>query len=118
MNGACDQLLTRPGFTQNQDRAVALRHHFDLLEDAVHRFAAANDFAELTFYVVELFSQRQVFIDQAFLQSVDLLIGKGVIHGNRHALGNLAQQFEVGSGEHFLFALRQLKYAEHIIAGH
>ena len=95
-----------------------MRHHFDLFEYAVHRFAAANDFSELTFHVVELFSQRQVFIDQPLLQAVDLLVGEGVIHGDRHAFCDLAQQFEIGGGEYFLFTLRQLKYAEHIIAGH
>ena len=88
-----DQLLTRSGFTQNQDGAVALRHHFDLFEYAVHRFAAANDFAELTLHVVELFRQRQVFVDQTFLQAVDLLVGEGVIYGDRHAFGDLTQQF-------------------------
>ncbi len=90
VNCAGNQLLTGSGFAENQDGAVALRHHFDLFEHAVHCFTAANDFAELALHVVKLFCERQVFIDQALFQAMNFLIGESVIYGDRHAFGDLA----------------------------
>lgn len=118
MNRSGDQLFTRTCLTQNQYGAVALRHHFDLFEYAVHGFAATDNFAELTVHIVQLLGQRQVFIDQTFFQAVYLLLGKRVIYRNGYAFGNLAQQFQVGGGENFFFTLRQFEHAKHRVAGH
>ncbi len=118
MNSAGNQFFTGAGFTEDQHRTVALRHHLHLFKHAVHRFAATDDFAELAFDVVELFGERQVFIHQPFFQPLDLAIGEGVIDSYRHALGDLPQQFKVGSGKHLFIALRQLQHSEQRIAGH
>ena len=49
---------------------------------------------------------------------MDLLIGEGVIQGDRDTLGDLAQQLQVGGSEHAFLALRQLQHAQHGVAGH
>ncbi len=113
-----NQLFPGTGFTEDQHRAVALRHHFHLLKDAVHGIAAPDDFAKLAVHVVELLGQRQVFVHQPLLQAVDLLIGEGVIQRDGDALGDLAQQLQVGGGKYGFIALRQFEHAEHGVAGH
>ena len=118
MNSAGNQLLTGAGFAEDQHRAVAVRHHLHLLEHAVHRLAAANDFAKLALHVVELFGQGEVLIDQPLFQALNFAVGEGVVDGDRDALGDLPQQLKIGGGEHFLIALRQLQHPEQGIAGH
>ena len=113
-----NQLFPCAGFTEDQHRAVALRHHLHLLEDVVHGIAASDDFAKLAVHIVELLGQRQVFVHQPFFQTVDLLIGEGVIQRNGDTFGDLAQQLQVGGGKYGFIALRQFKHAEHGVAGH
>ena len=118
MNSAGNQLLTGAGFAEDQHRTVALRHHLHLLEHAVHGLAAANDFAKLALNVVELFGQGEVLIDQPLFQPLNLAVGEGVVDGDRDALGDLPQQLEVGGGEDFFIALRQLQHPKQSITGH
>ena len=118
MNGAGNQLFAGAGFAEDQHGAVALRHHFDLLEYAVHRFAAADDFAKLALDIIQLFGERQIFIHQPLLKPLNFAIGEGIIDGDRHPFGNLSQQLEVGGGEHLLIALRQFQHAQQRIARH
>ena len=118
MDGPGNQLFTRTGFAQDQHRAVALRHHLNLLEHAVHGVAAPDDFTKLAVHVVELFGQGQVLIHQPLFQAVDLLIGEGVIQRDGDTLGDLAQQLQVGGGKHGFITLRQLQHPQHGVAGH
>ena len=118
MDGAGNQLFARAGFAQNQHRAVALRHHLNLLKHAVHSVAAPDDFTKLAVHVVELFGQGQVLIHQPLFQTMNFLIGEGVIERDGNTLGNLAQQLQVGGGKHPFLALRQLQHAQHGVAGH
>ena len=63
-------------------------------------------------------SVSAVFVHQPLLQAVDLLIGEGVIQRDGDALGDLAQQLQVGGGKYGFIALRQFEHAEHGVAGH
>ncbi len=85
-----DQLFAGAGLAEDQYRAVAVGHHLHLLKHAEHRLAAPDDLPELALDVVKLLGQGEVFIHQPLLQTLDLLVGKGVVDGNRHPLGNLA----------------------------
>ena len=49
---------------------------------------------------------------------MDFLVGEGIIDGDCHSFGNLAQQTQVGGGKCFLFALCQFQHAQHGIARH
>ena len=118
MDRAGNQLFTRASFTEDQHGTVTLRHHFNLFKHAVHGFAAANNLAKFTINIVELLGQGEVFINQPFFQTMDFLIGEGVIDSDCHTFGNLAQQIQIGSGKHFLFALRQFQHAQHGVARH
>ena len=118
MDRAGNQLFTCTSFTEDQHGTVTLRHHFNLFKHAVHGFAAANNLAKFTINIVELLGQGEVFINQPFFQTMDFLIGEGVIDSDCHTFGNLAQQIQIGSGKHFLFALRQFQHAQHGVARH
>ena len=95
MDRAGNQLFTCTSFTEDQNGTVTLRHHFNLFKYAVHGFAAANNLAKFTINIVELLGQGevggQVFLDQPFFQTMNFLIGEGVIDSDCHTFGNLAQ---------------------------
>ena len=118
MNGAGDKLFAGAGFAEDQHGAVALRHHLDLLEHIVHRLAAADNLPEFALDIIELLGEGEVLIHQPLFQALNFAVGEGVIDSDRHPLGDLPQQLEIGGGEDLFVALRQLKHPEQGIAGH
>ncbi|CCJ84281.1 hypothetical protein BN133_658 [Cronobacter dublinensis 582] len=93
MDSARDKLFAGAGFTEDQHRTVAFRHHLHLFHHGHHGVRAANDFTKIRRHIVDLLGQRQVFIHQPLFEAMDLLIRQRVIHRDGDTLGNLAQQF-------------------------
>ncbi|MNT57955.1 hypothetical protein D3C72_1953640 [compost metagenome] len=85
-----------------------MRHHLNLLQDAVHGITAANDFTEFAVDIVQLLGQREVFVHQPLFQTMNFLVRQRVVERNSNALCDLAQQLKIGGGKGLFFALRQL----------
>ena len=118
VDSAGDKLFAGAGFAEDQHGAVALRHHLYLLEHIVHRLAAADNLPEFALDIIELLGEGEVLIHQPLFQALNFAVGEGVIDSDRHPLGDLPQQLEIGGGEDLFVALRQLKHPEQGIAGH
>ena len=82
MNGARDQLLARPGLTQNEHCGIDRSHFRDLLQYLAERFRRTNDFLEHR-RVIDFLAQRQIFfLDSLFSLLAVLDVGSCRVPAN------------------------------------
>lgn len=91
MDRTGNQFFIRVSFIEDQYGIVILRYYFNLFKYVVYGFVAVNNFVKFIINIVELFGQGEVFINQSFFQTMDFLIGEGVIDSDCYTFGNLAQ---------------------------
>ena len=79
MQGASDQFLARAALAEDQDRAIRIGYPFDQLEYLLHRGGAADDLAELIFFL-KLFSQVSRLGDGSVIRKRPLHAQSQLLH--------------------------------------
>ncbi len=91
-------------FHRGSARYCHFAPHFNLFKHAVHGFAAANNLANSLSTLLSC-SVRARFSSTSRLSDDGFPDRRGRYRQRLPHVGNLAQQIQIGSGKHFLFAL-------------